>query len=133
VAKRSLATLLLSDAKTNVRLQVEIGGESEMKFALAQSALIMGAIAGALVSSVDVSNASSNHWVDPVKLCAANPNCKQDLSNSASKHQGISHFVIRKFNGIISVRCVDSRDCRRMFPRGNSEPVTDLTSLFGAN
>ena len=103
-----------------------------MKLALAQSALIIAALTGVIISSVQFSHASSNHWVDPVKLCAANPNCKQDLSRSASKHQGISHFVIRKFNGLISVRCMDSRDCHRMYPRGNSEPVTDLTRLFGA-
>jgi hypothetical protein len=99
-----------------------------MKLTFAKSAIIICA----LLSSAEGFAASSNHWIDPVKLCKANPNCKHELPGSAAAGSGASHFIIRKFNSEIYVRCEDNGNCRRMFPRGSSEPIDNLTALFAA-
>ena len=85
----------------------------------------------AVSASVFTSTAKATDFTELAKLCAANPNCRQEQSVLAET--GIAHFFIRKANSVVSVRCDDDLSCRRVFPRGSTGPITDLEALFGGS
>jgi hypothetical protein len=99
-------------------------GDIEMKHRFAKSTLVLTALAG-FASTLP---AKSNDWAEPMKLCAANPNCRQEMPNRT--RVGAIHFTIHQANSIISIRCEDNGDCRRVFPRGASSSISSLTDLF---
>jgi hypothetical protein len=98
-----------------------------MKLRFATSTLVFTAFA----FFASTLTAKSNDFAEPIKLCAANPKCKQELPNPSGT--GAAHFVIRQANSVISIRCEDSRDCRRVYPRGASSSITNLTDIFAAD
>jgi hypothetical protein len=102
-------------------------GEVEMKNCFAKSTLVLTAFA----VFAPTMSAKSNDWAEPLKLCAANPNCKQQLPNPSGT--GAAHFVIRQANSVISIRCEENRDCRRVYPRGASSIIGNLTDIFSAD
>jgi hypothetical protein len=85
----------------------------------------------AIALFASTATAKSNDWAEPIKLCAANPKCKQEMPNPSGT--GATHFVIRQANSVISIRCEDNRECRRVYPRGSSSAIANLTDIFAAD
>lgn len=93
-----------------------------MKLALVTTTFIICAFAAPLLSYA----ASSNTLAEPQRLCAANPDCKQELPDAS----GAVLFKIQRTGTIVSVRCEENGGCRRLYPRGPSPSVVNLTDLF---
>ena len=98
-----------------------------MKHCFTKSTLVLTAFA-VFASTLP---AKSNDWAELTKLCQAKPNCKQELPNPSGT--GAAHFVIRHADSVISVRCEDIRDCRRVYPRGASSSIANLADFFAAH
>ena len=72
------------------------------------------------------SSARSNELAEPLKLCAANPNCTHDLPDAT----GTVRFKISKASSVVLIRCAANHECWRVFPRGGSGTISNLTTLF---
>jgi hypothetical protein len=93
-----------------------------MKLTITNSALLVFVWSAAVFSSV----ARSDEPVALQSLCATNPNCQQEMPDAT----GAVLFRIHITGSVVSVRCNGAGECRRMYPRGSSAPITDLIALF---
>jgi hypothetical protein len=100
-------------------------GEIHMRTKFIHSAVF----AIAVTASVFATTAKAGDFAKLAKLCAANPNCRQEQPVSTAN--GTAYFFIRKANSVVSVRCEENKGCKRVFPRGSSGPITDIEALFG--
>jgi len=93
-----------------------------MKLTVTNWALLVSVWSAAVFSS----SARSDEPVAMQPLCAANPNCQQEMPDAT----GAVLFRIHTTDSVVSVRCNRAGECRRMYPRGSSTPITDPIALF---
>jgi hypothetical protein len=72
--------------------------------------------------------AKSSNLAQPIELCAANPNCKQQKPDAT----GRVLFTIKRTHLTVSVRCEPDGTCWRMFPKRSTQLRENLALIFTA-